>query len=69
MDEIKKRYVKKLYGAAIAGLGAFFLIEHIYNFGVEWNDFLGHEYLGLFLILAGFGIGIWANKGEKKIKK
>jgi len=66
MDEAKKKYVKKLYGAGLIAFGAFFLAEHVYNFGVEWNDFLGHEYLGLFLILAGFGLGIWANKGAKK---
>ena len=66
MDEVKKRYTKKLYGAGLVGIGAFFLIEHIYQFGIEWNDFLGHEYLGIALILAGFGVGIWANKGAKK---
>ena len=66
MDEAKKKYVKKLYGAASVGLGALLLIEHIYNFGFEWNDFLGHEYLGVALILSGIGLGIWANKGAKK---
>lgn len=60
------RYVKKLYAAGFAVVGSFFLIEHLYNFGFEWNDFLGHEYLGFFLILIAIALGIWANNGAKK---
>lgn len=69
MDEEKKKYVKKLYGAGAVTLGAYFLIEHIYHFGFEWNDFLGHEWLGVYLIISGILAGMWANKFQKKEKK
>lgn len=46
-------YVKKLYGAGFVAVGAFFLIEHIYNFGFELFDFFGHEWLGVVLIIIG----------------
>jgi len=68
MDEIKKTYIKRLYGGGLIALGAFFLIEHVYSWGFDWNDFLGHEYLGIYLILIGSALGIWANKGAKKGK-
>lgn len=66
MDEDKIKYTKKLYAAGAVTLGAYFLIEHLYNFGFEWNDFLGHEWLGVYMILSGILVGIWANKGAKK---
>ena len=34
-------------------LGAFLLAEHVYRFGFEFYDIIGHEYLGLALILGG----------------
>jgi uncharacterized membrane protein len=46
-------YVRRLFGAALVVLGAFLLGEHIYRFGFEVYDIIGHEYLGLVLILAG----------------
>jgi hypothetical protein len=47
------KYVRRLYGAAMVVFGAFLLTEHIYRFGFEWWDIIGHEYLGLGLILGG----------------
>ncbi len=46
-------YIRRLCGTALVVLGAFFLGEHIYRFGFEFYDIIGHEYLGLALILAG----------------
>ncbi len=46
-------YVRRLFGAALVVLGSFLLTEHIYRFGFEFYDIIGHEYLGLALILAG----------------
>ncbi len=46
-------YVRRMFGAGLVLSGAYFLAEHIYNFGFEFYDIIGHEYLGLGLILAG----------------
>lgn len=46
-------YVRRLFGTAMVVLGAFLLGEHIYHFGFEFYDIIGHEYLGLGFILAG----------------
>jgi hypothetical protein len=62
MDAAKKKYSKKLYAAVITAAGSALLIEHLYNFGFEPKDILGHEWLGLLLIACGVGLGIWANK-------
>jgi len=54
-----KQYNKKLFGVGFIGLGAFFVIEHI----LVWDefsfwDFIGHEWLGLLLILVGIGMNV-----------
>jgi uncharacterized membrane protein YdcZ (DUF606 family) len=49
----KRSYVRRLFGAALVVVGAFFLAEHVYQFGFELYDIIGHEYLGLLLILSG----------------
>ncbi len=46
-------YVRRLFGAALVVLGAFLLAEHIYRFGFEAYDIVGHEYLGLAFIFSG----------------
>jgi hypothetical protein len=46
-------YVRRLFATALVVLGSFLLGEHLYRFGFEPWDIIGHEYLGLGLILAG----------------
>jgi len=49
-----KDYSKNLFGMLFIGAGAFLLIEHIYFWGeFTFFDFLGHEWLGLILVLLG----------------
>ena len=53
MSGIDWTYVRRLFGAGLVVLGAFLLAEHVYRFGFEFYDIIGHEYLGLALILGG----------------
>ncbi len=46
-------YVRRMFATALVILGAWFLAEHIYRFGFEFYDIIGHEYLGLLCILCG----------------
>ena len=47
-------YYKNLWGSAVILLGAFFLVEHIWSWGyLSLFDFIGHEYLGVLLIIGG----------------
>ena len=55
----KKKYLKNLFGVASIGLGAFFLVEHIWSWGeFSFFDFIGHEWLGFVLILLGIGLNL-----------
>ena len=50
----KPHYTKNLAGMGLIGVGAFLIIEHIYAWGeFSFYDFIGHEWLGLVLIIAG----------------
>ncbi len=54
-----KEYSKNLFGMLFIGSGAFLIIEHIYMWGeFTFFDFIGHEWLGLFLIFVGIGLNI-----------
>ena len=54
-----KKYIKNLSGVCLIGLGAFLLIEHIWSWGeLSFFDFLGHEWLGLIMIIVGVGLNI-----------
>lgn len=57
-DKIDWLYVRRLFGTASVVLGAFLLAEHIYRFGFEVYDVIGHEYLGLLFILIGIVLTI-----------
>lgn len=46
-------YYRRLWGSASILIGAFLLIEHIYQWGFQAYDIIGHEYLGLLLVLIG----------------
>ncbi len=68
-SKINWTYFRRLVGAGIALLGAFFLIEHIYHWGFEFYDIIGHEYLGLLLILVGIALTLRFNKtGDEEVK-
>ena len=60
-----KKYTKNLFGILGIGAGAFLIIEHIYMWGeFTFYDFIGHEWLGLLLILGGIvlNLNFWRKK-------
>jgi hypothetical protein len=61
-SKIDWQYVRRLFGAGIALLGSFLLIEHIYHWGFELYDIIGHEWLGLLLIVLGILLTLRTNK-------
>ena len=57
VDNIMKiSYNRRLTGSAFVLVGAGLLIEHIYRWGFQFWDFIGHEWFGLLLIIAGIFI-------------
>ena len=54
MEKQHKKYLKKVFGTlAILG-GTFLVVEHIWSWGeVAFFDFIGHEWLGVILIIFG----------------
>ena len=65
MEYIRKEF-KKLGSIILVGAGAFLIIEHIYSYGnIVLVDFLGHEFLGIILIIIGL---ICANRHVDKEK-
>jgi hypothetical protein len=58
-------YVRRLLATAMVVLGAFLLAEHVYRFGFEFYDLIGHEYAGLVFILAGCLLAMrWRRDGS-----
>lgn len=58
-------YVRRLFATALVVLGAFLLAEHVYHFGFEFYDIIGHEYLGLAFILSGCLLAMrWRRDGK-----
>jgi len=56
-ERSKKKYSKNLFGILFIGVGAILIIEHIYMWGeFSFFDFLGHEWLGLILVLGGVAL-------------
>lgn len=55
----KPKYLKNLVGISSIFLGAFLIIEHIYSWGeFSFFDFIGHEWLGLILVIGGIIINL-----------
>ncbi len=49
-----KQYSKNLFGMLFIIAGAGLIVEHIYMWGeFSFFDFIGHEWLGLVLIIIG----------------
>lgn len=46
-------YNFRIAGSAVALSGVFLYIEHIYRFGLDFSDPLGHDWVGLALIVLG----------------
>lgn len=63
-----KKYSKNLFGMLGIGAGAALIIEHIHMWGeFTFYDFIGHEWLGLLLILAGIILNL--NLSKKNLSK
>ena len=67
MDYIKTEW-KKLGSMGLVGVGAFLILEHIYTYGgLDLWDLLGHEWMGIVLVLVGI---LTANRwGRLKMKE
>ena len=63
-----KKEFKKLGSIGLIGFGTFLLIEHIYSYGgIDLWDLLGHEWLGIILVISGI---LSANRwGRLKLKE
>jgi hypothetical protein len=62
-------YARRLFGTSMVVLGAFLLGEHLYRFGFEWWDVIGHEWLGLVLIIGGVLLAMrWQRTTESEDK-
>lgn len=59
-------YYRRLWGAAFTAFGAFMLIEHIYTWGFQFWDFIGHEWLGLLMIVVGVFTAIDFDRAKAK---
>ena len=72
-EELKEfmEYCKKPVSAAFIMGGTGLMMEHLFTFdGFDLLDFWGHEYLGLGMILAGFGLSMfWSQWKELKLWK
>lgn len=50
-------YDLRLLSAALAVAGSFLLIEHLYLYGFDFTDIVGHEWYGLILIIVAVIVG------------
>lgn len=59
-----KTYYKNVAGTGSIVLGVFLIIEHLWSWGeLTFWDFIGHEWLGFILILAGIILNVnWKKK-------
>ncbi len=64
-------YYKKLVSAGLIVLGSFLMLEHLFEFGgFDLLDFIGHEYYGLGMVMAGFLLSMkWSQWKELKLWK
>lgn len=67
MEYIKREW-KKLGSMSLILVGTFLLLEHIYTYGgIDLLDILGHEWMGILLIVAGV---LFANRwGRLKLSE
>lgn len=64
-------YYKKLVSAGLIVLGSFLMLEHLFEFGgFDLLDWIGHEYYGGGMILAGFLLSMkWGQWKELELWK
>ncbi len=59
----EKKYLKRTFGGGVSLAGFYLVWEHIWSWGeFTFWDFIGHEWLGLILILVGIGVNINCKK-------
>ena len=51
-------YIKKVISGLLIVGGAFLLLEHLFQFSGMDIELIGHEYVGIGMILAGFLLSI-----------
>ena len=51
-------YDLRLLAATLAAAGSFLLIEHLYLYGFDVFDIVGHEWYGLILIMVAVVVGV-----------
>ena len=69
-DRDKIKYSKNLFGMTGIAVGAFLIIEHIYMWGsFDFFDIIGHEWLGLLLIIIGIVLNLDFDKSKNKVFK
>lgn len=66
-------YYKKLASGTMIVAGTFLMLEHLFTYdGFDLLDFIGHEYYGLGMIIAGFLLsmkwGQWKLMNLKNVK-
>ena len=57
-------YNLRLGGSISVLIGCALLIEHIYRWGFEITDLIGHEWYGIIFIIVGIGLGILSRRKE-----
>jgi len=62
-------YYKKLLSSCLLLIGAFLMMEHLWTFdGFDLFDWIGHEYFGMAMIIAGFLLSMkWGQWKELKL--
>ncbi len=59
-------YNLRLAAVTSAGAGSILLCEHLYQYGFEPTDFIGHEWYGVLLIVIGIILGVIARRKARK---
>ena len=64
-------YYRKLTSGLLIVGGAFLMLEHLFTYGgFDLLDFIGHEYYGFGMIIAGFLLSMkWSQWKELKLWK
>ena len=64
----KIKYIKNLAGVFMVGGGSFLIMEHIWSWGsFDFFDIIGHDWLGLLMIIIGIILNLNFDKKRFKI--
>jgi len=61
-------YNLRLAAVTSAGAGSILLCEHLYQYGFEPTDIIGHEWYGVLLIIAGIIMGVIARQKAQRLQ-